>query len=46
MALSAGVYADLLGHALDMVDWDEIARSMLDDLELDWQPAQDDDEAA
>ena len=42
---TVGVYADLLRHALGMVDWREIARSMLDDLEIDWQPAQDDEAA-
>lgn len=42
---TVGVYADLLTSALGMVDWDEIARSMLDDLEIDWQPAQDDEAA-
>ncbi len=35
-----GVYHDLLSHALNSVDWREIAKSMLSDLreELGWRP--------
>jgi hypothetical protein len=46
MPETTGVYADLLGHALGMVDWHEIARHAIDDEHAEWVEDNKEDEAA
>lgn len=37
MPETTGVYADLLGHALGMVDWQEIAQHVIEDEYESWR---------
>jgi len=37
----SGTYADLLGHALGMVDWYEIAQHYVDDVEIEAEADED-----
>lgn len=38
MPATSGVYADLLGYALGMVDWYEIAQHFVEDIEIEETP--------
>lgn len=46
MPETTGVYADLLGHALRMVDWREIAQHVIDDQYEDWREDNPEEEIA
>lgn len=46
MPKTTGVYADLLGHALRMVDWQEIAQYVVDDVYQEWSEDNPEEEPA
>lgn len=46
MPETTGVYADLLGHALRMVDWQEIAQHVIDDVYQEWSEDNPEEELA
>jgi hypothetical protein len=46
MPETTGVYSDLLGHALRMVDWREIAQHVIDEEYEDWREDNPEEETA
>ena len=46
MPETTGVYADLLGHAMRMVDWHEIAQHVIEDEYPEWREDNPEEEIA